>query len=394
MALLINLQQPVRIIDTTLRDGEQTAGVVFAKHEKLRIAALLDEIGVPAIEAGYPILGEQEQEAIAAIVHAGLSLEVEAFCRARAEDVQAAAKAGVSSVVISISTSPIHLERKYQKPPEWVFERVQEATEEAKRLGMRFTVSAEDASRTSMEFLRRYYAFAIAQGAERVRYCDTLGVDHPFGVLAKVQELKAHIGATPLELHMHNDFGMATANVLSGLRGGADGVAVSIGGLGERTGNSSLEEVVMALKYLYGKDLGIDTTRFREIVEYVAAASSRAIPVWKTIVGTNVFAHESGIHVDGVLKNPKNYEVFSPEEVGLERQLVVGKHSGSHTIYYKFKEFGIELTQQEAQDILAMAREMAVDLKRALFDKELMYIYRDYQKMRARRDGAGQRAQS
>jgi homocitrate synthase NifV len=182
---------------------------------------------------------------------------------------------------------------------------------------------------------------------------------------------------------MHNDFGMATANVVSGLRAGADGVAVSIAGLGERTGNSSLEEVVMSLKYLYGRDLGFDTARFREVVEYVAAASSRAIPVWKTIVGTNVFAHESGIHVDGVLKNPQNYEVFSPEEVGLARQLVVGKHSGSHTIVYKFKEFGIELEHEEAQDILAMAREMAVDLKRALFDKELMYVYRDYQRKKA-----------
>jgi len=128
----------------------------------------------------------------------------------------------------------------------------------------------------------------------------------------------------------------------------------------------------------------MDTKRFREIVEYVAAASSRAVPVWKTIVGTNVFAHESGIHVDGVIKNPQNYEVFSPEEVGLERQLVVGKHSGSHTILYKFKEFGIELSQEESSEILTMAREMAVDLKRALFDKELMYVYRDYQQKKAR----------
>jgi homocitrate synthase NifV len=226
----------------------------------------------------------------------------------------------------------------------------------------------------------------VEAGAERIRYCDTMGVDHPFTVLSRIRGIKAAVDR-PLELHMHNDFGMATANVVSGLRAGADGVAVSIGGLGERTGNSSLEEVVMSLKYLYDVDLDIDTTRFREIVEYVAAASARAIPVWKTIVGTNVFAHESGIHVDGVLKNPKNYEVFTPEEVGLQRQLVVGKHSGSHTIYYKFKEFGIELTPQESQDILTMAREMAVDMKRALFDKELMYIYRDYQKKKAHTPG-------
>ena len=383
MAILEPLQQDIRLIDVTLRDGEQTAGVVFARHEKTRIAALLEEIGIPALEAGYPVLSEQEQESIRAIVDASQNMDVSAFCRARPGDIEAAVRSGVSAIIISISTSDLHLQRAFNKPREWVLECMTTAARMAKELGLRFTVSAEDASRTDMDFLKQYYSLAIAEGAERLRYCDTLGVDHPFGIYSRIQELKGTI-AVPIELHMHNDFGMATANVVSGLRAGADGVAVSIAGLGERTGNSSLEEVVMSLKYLYGRDLGIDTKRFREVVEYVAAASARAIPVWKTIVGTNVFAHESGIHVDGVLKDPQNYEVFSPEEVGLERQLVVGKHSGSHTIYYKFKEFGIELSQQEAQEILAMAREMAVDLKRALFDKELMYIYRDYQRQKAR----------
>ena len=135
----------------------------------------------------------------------------------------------------------------------------------------------------------------------------------------------------------------------------------------------------MALKYLEDVDLGINTAKFREIAEYVAKASARAVPVWKAIVGTNVFAHESGIHADGVLKNPRNYEVFEPGEVGLTRQIVVGKHSGSHTILHKFKEFGIELTINEANDLLALSRAMAVDLKRPLFDKELMYIYKDYE---------------
>jgi len=383
MALIEPLDHQIRLIDTTLRDGEQTAGVVFARHEKMRIAALLDEIGVPAIEAGYPSLGEQEQDCIRSIVQAGLSLDVHAFSRARIDEVEAAARCAVPAVLISISTSDIHIQRQFRQSRQWVLDCMTQAATRAKELGMRFTVSAEDASRTDLDYLKEYYLAAVDIGAERIRYCDTLGVDQPFSVLSRIRAIKAAV-PVPLELHMHNDFGMATANVVSGLRAGADGVTVSIGGLGERTGNSSLEEVVMSLKYLYDVDLGIDTARFREIVEYVAAASARAIPVWKTIVGTNVFAHESGIHVDGVLKDPKNYEVFSPEEVGLQRQLVVGKHSGSHTIYYKFKEFGIELTPQESTDILAMAREMAVDLKRALFDKELMYIYRDYQKMKAR----------
>ncbi|NPV10153.1 MAG: homoaconitate hydratase, partial [Anaerolineae bacterium] len=376
MAILTPLEQEIGLIDTTLRDGEQTAGVVFARHEKVRIASLLDEIGVKAAEIGYPVLGEHEQETIRTVVDLNLGLTPTAFCRARVEDVEAAAAARAPAIVISISTSDIHIERRFGESRAWVLDQMATASRRARELGLRFTVSAEDASRTDLAFLRQYYSVGIEEGAERVRYCDTLGVDHPFGIYRRVRELKEAL-PVPLELHMHDDFGMATANVMSGLRGGADGMAVSIGGLGERTGNSSLEEVVMALKYLYGRDLGIDTARFREVVEYVADASSRAVPVWKTIVGTNVFAHESGIHVDGVLKNPQNYEVFSPEEVGLERQLVVGKHSGSHTIYHKFKEFGGELTQEESAEILALAREMAVDLKRALFDKELMYIYRD-----------------
>ena len=266
---------------------------------------------------------------------------------------EAAAACNAPAVVLSISTSDIH-PASLRPEPEWVLDQMVRPAA-GRGAGAADHRHAEDASRTDLAFLQEFYALGIAEGAQRIRYCDTLGVDHSFGIYNRVRTLKQALSA-PLELHMHDDFGMATANVMSGLRGGADGVAVSIGGLGERTGNSSLEEVVMALKYLYGRDLGIDTARFREIVEYVADASSRAIPVWKTIVGTNVFAHESGIHVDGVLKNPQNYEVFSPEEVGLQRQLVVGKHSGSHTIYYKFKEFGIELTPEESAEILAQAR--------------------------------------
>ena len=184
----------------------------------------------------------------------------------------------------------------------------------------------------------------------------------------------------PLEVYNHNDFGMATANGLAAIRGGAVSLVVSVGGLGEGTGNAAREEIVMALRYLEDMELGIETSKFRELAEYVARASSRAIPVWKAIVGTNVFAHESGIHADGVIKNPKNYEVFNPSEVGLTRQLVVGKHSGSHTILHKFKEFDIELTDKQANEILTLARAMSIDLKRPLFEKDLRYIYNEYSK--------------
>jgi homocitrate synthase NifV len=177
---------------------------------------------------------------------------------------------------------------------------------------------------------------------------------------------------------MHDDFGMATANTLAGIKAGATYVNTTVNGLGERAGNAALEEVVMALKHIGKVDIGLHTERFRELSEYVAAASARTVPAWKSIVGTNVFAHESGIHADGVIKNPLNYEAFAPEDVGLERQIVIGKHSGSRAVYRKFQEFGLELRMEECEEILALVRKTAVELKRALFDKELMYIYRDW----------------
>ena len=206
-----------------------------------------------------------------------------------------------------------------------------------------------------------------------------------------LQRVKAIIDATGLdvEMHTHNDFGLATANALAGVRAGARYVGVTVNGLGERAGNAALEEVVMALKYLKGINLGFKTERFRELSEYVARASARELPPWKAIVGTNMFAHESGIHADGVLKHASTYEVFSPEEVGLERQIVIGKHSGTKAIKAKFREYGIQLTDEEAAEILPKVRAAAVEMKRALFDKELVYIYEDYLSEKQRASGAG-----
>ncbi|MCD6553804.1 MAG: homoaconitate hydratase [Chloroflexi bacterium] len=374
----------IRLLDTTLRDGEQAVGVIFTRWEKEQIATLLAEIGVPAIEAGFPALGPEEKDCVKAVVEANLEvkgdsspLEVNAFARASKEDVRAAAECGVHSVIISISVSDVHIERKFRRSREWVLGRAEEAASEAKKHGLVFTMSAEDASRTALPFLIEYYRLAERLGARMVRYCDSLGIEDPLTTYKRIKLICREI-SLPVEMHMHNDFGMATANVLAGIRAGASSVAASIGGLGERTGNSPLEEVVMAMKYLYGVDLGIDTSRFREVAEYVAGASQRAIPIWKAIIGTNVFAHESGIHADGILKNPANYEAFSPEEVGLQRQIIIGKHSGSKSLIYKFSvEFGIELDTETANRLLERVRSTAVELKRPLFDKELMLLYKE-----------------
>lgn len=373
------LDNQVKIDDTTLRDGEQTAGVVFSNHEKIRIAQLLDEVGVDQIEVGIPAMGGDEKKVIKKIVDLGLNASILAWNRTVIDDIKHSLDCGVSAVALSISASDIHMEYKLRKDRNWVLESIKTSVDFAKSHDLYISVNAEDASRADFDFLVQFAKTAKEYGADRLRYCDTLGVMEPFGTHDVIKKLKEAVDIE-IEMHTHNDFGMAVANAVAGIKAGSTWINTTINGLGERAGNAALEEIVMVLKCIGGVDLGFKTERFREISEYVANASARTIPVWKSIVGTNVFAHESGIHADGVLKHPKTYEAFSPEEVGLYRQIVIGKHSGSHAIVAKFREYGIELTDEEAKDILAKVRKAAVEMKRSLFDKELMYIYKDYKK--------------
>jgi len=375
----------IRIDDTTLRDGEQTAGVVFANGEKIRIAKLLDEVGVDQIECGIPAMGGDEKETIKKIAGLNLNTSVLAWNRTVISDIQHSVDCGVNAVAVSISASDIHIDYKLKKSREWVLESIKKSVDFAKSHDMYVSVNAEDASRADLDFLVRFGKTAKEVGADRLRFCDTIGVLDPFETYKVIKFLVDTLDME-IEMHTHNDFGMATANALAGVKAGANWINTTVNGLGERAGNAALEEVAMALKYLGGLDIGLKTEMFRELSEYVARASARTIPVWKAIVGTNVFAHESGIHTDGVIKNPLTYEAFSPEEVGLERQLVIGKHSGSHSLKVKFKEYGIDLDGESSAILLADVRKQAVELKRALFDKELMYIYRDYMKSKEKEE--------
>ncbi|MDP2858080.1 MAG: homocitrate synthase [Bacillota bacterium] len=369
----------VWIDDTTLRDGEQTAGVVFANSEKVRLAQLLTEIGVPQIEVGIPAMGGDELEAIKEIVALDLPTSILAWNRAVISDLEASISTGVQAVAVSISASDIHIEHKLRRDRAWVLESIKRSVDFAKSRGLYVSLNAEDASRAEMEFLLEFALAGKEYGADRLRFCDTLGILDPFQSYERVKTIIEQTGLA-VEMHTHDDFGLATANALAGVRAGAAYVNVTVNGLGERAGNAALEEVVMALKCIMGQDLGIHTSRLRELSEYVARAAGRPLSVSKAIVGDNVFAHESGIHADGVLKDPRNYEAFAPESVGMTRQLVIGKHSGSTMVKFKFQEFGITLSDEAADQILARVRRMAVQVKRSLFDKELMYIYQDYQR--------------
>lgn len=367
---------PVKLDDTTLRDGEQTAGVVFTNAEKVEIARMLDEIGVDQIEAGIPVMGGDEREVIEEIAHLGLRASVLGWNRASIPDIQASVDCGVDAVAISLATSDIHIQTKLRKDRAWVLDSIREAVAFAKSHGLYVSANAEDASRTEFGFLLEYAAAAKAEGADRIRFCDTIGIMEPLRTYKVIKELIEQTGLE-VEMHTHNDFGMAVANAIAGIHGGATWVNVTVGGLGERAGNAALEEVVMALKYLEDFDLDFDTRRFHEVVDYVMRAAGRTVPAWKPVVGSNMFAHESGIHADGVIKNPKTYEVFTPEEVGLARQIVVGKHSGSRTIEMKFGEYGIPMTREEAVALLPYVRSRTIELKRPMFDKELVELYRE-----------------
>ena len=378
------VKRHLTIVDTTLRDGEQTAGVVFSNQEKLMIARLLDDLGVHQIEAGIPVMGGDEQRAIRDIVKMGLKASIMGWNRAVIADIETSLACGCDAVAISISTSDIHIEHKLMTTREKVIERMVKATEFAKKNGVYISVNAEDASRSDMDFLIEFARQAKNAGADRIRYCDTVGILDPFTTYDRIAKLVENIGID-VEMHTHNDFGMATANALAGVKAGATHVGVTVNGLGERAGNAALEEVVMALKHLLDTDLNFATERFVEVSEFVARASGRNVPAWKAIVGSNMFAHESGIHADGMLKNPLTYEVFKPEDVGSERQIVIGKHSGTASIKAKFlKEYGKEISNEEAEELLKRVRSFAVDMKRSLFDKELMYIYEDMLRDEAR----------
>ena len=368
----------VKIVDTTLRDGEQTAGVVFANEEKVLIAEMLSDLGVDQLEVGIPTMGGDEKEAIKEIVKRNNGkTSIMAWNRAVIKDIEESIDCGEDSVAISISVSDIHIKHKLKTSRDWVLENMVKSVEFAKKNGLYVSVNGEDASRADKDFLIEFINTAKQAGADRFRYCDTVGIMEPFTIKQDIQDIYENT-KFDIEMHTHNDFGMATANAVAGIMGGASHVGVTVNGFGERAGNAALEEVLMTLMYVYGYKGNIDTKMFREVSEYVSRASGRILPKWKAIVGDNMFAHESGIHADGAIKNPKNYEAFDPDVVGLQRQIVIGKHSGKAGIINKFKEYNIILNDEEAQGVLELVRAASVRLKRTLFDKELVKLYKEY----------------
>jgi D-citramalate synthase len=360
----------LRFLDTTLRDGEQTPGVSLNPNQKLEIATKLADIGIDVIEVGSAAASPGEREAIRVISDAGLPAEICTYVRALPQDIDLAADYGADSVHLVIPVSDLHIAKKMRKTRDDVAQMAWSAVEYAKSRGLVVELSGEDASRADQSFVRHVFTEGVQRGADRLCFCDTVGVLTPEKIMQFIPPLAK---IAPLSIHCHDDLGFALANTISALKNGASCAHVTVNGLGERAGNTPFEEVVMALEVLYDYRTHIRTEEIYHLSSLVSRLTGVPLPVNKAIVGEMAFTHESGIHAHGVIREPSTYESIKPEMIGRNRRIVLGKHSGSASVEAALTEMKYAPTDHQLADIVSRIKQLG-DAGKRVSDTDLMAI--------------------
>jgi len=377
----IHFSPSLTLCDCTLRDGEQQAGVVLSKQDKVAIALMLDEMRIPEIESGMPANSKEDADAIAEIAKRCKSSRITACVRGLESDFDHAAELGVWGVTISLPVGDLQRKYKLKWDDDTYIANMKKLTAYAKKKGLYVNLSPYDTTRANPVFLDRLMHEVVECGTvDRIRLVDTVGAASPQAIQYMASHIKSILGdKVLLEVHCHNDFGLAVASTLAGAMGGADVLSTTINGLGERAGNTSTEETLMALKMLYGVDLGVDLTKLCAVSKLVEECSNAPLQKHKAVVGKHAFSHESGMVVAGVLEEPFVAEAYAPELVGAKREILIGKKSGAKSLEAKLSENGIKLSEESIRSLLTDVKDMALEKKRSLTNAEFFSLAEKYQ---------------